>query len=65
MTAAELTLLGVAVTILTAIVGLITVRMWQTLPDNRKVWAMVVLVGWCGLLSMYPAFFAWAFGAPV
>lgn len=51
-----LQLLGLLMTMISVIIGFITWKMWKSnLPDGKKVWAIVLLIGWGGLLSTaYP-----------
>lgn len=51
-----LQILGLSVVFATTLIGLVTWWLWKILPDSKKVWAVGLLVGWCGFISMLPSF---------
>ncbi len=58
-----LQLLGLGMVALTAIFATISYQMWKRLPVDKKVWAMVVWIGYCGIISFYPWLLAYLYGA--
>jgi hypothetical protein len=52
MNAHTLQLIGLGLSVLSIWIGIGCWMMWKTLPVNKKVWAIVVLIAYCGTLMI-------------
>ena len=51
-----LQILGLSVVLATVLIATVSAWLWNKLSDSNKVWAVGLLVGWCGLISIIPEF---------
>jgi len=46
-----LQILGLSVVLATMLISFVSFWLWKKLPDNKKVWSIGLIIGWCGLLT--------------
>lgn len=52
MNASDLQEIGQTIVFVSIAIALICFNLWKYLPDKYKVWAIVLLVGYCGALMI-------------
>jgi hypothetical protein len=55
-------IIGVGCVATTIGAGILCYHMWKTMPDSQRVWAIVVLLAVCSVLTFWPALFFLIYG---